>query len=208
MFYGALTSVTLTTLAGIAGLVFGLGLAVARRSPSPLLRFPSAAYIELVRNTPLIAQLFFICFGLPLLLHYRWPFFASALLALCLNFSAYYAEIIRAGLDNVGKGQLEAGRALGLRKSDMLSRVVLPQAAAGVYPSLVSQFVFLFLTTGIISEVGVEDLTWAGRYVADRNFRDFEVFLLLAVAYAGLAVLFRFALTAAGRAFFPWRRET
>lgn len=205
---GVLTSVSLTVLACIVGLLFGLALAVARRSSFAAIRFPASGYVEAIRNTPLIVQLFFICFGLPALLDYRWPFFASALFALCLNFSAYYAEIIGAGLDNVKKGQLEAGRALGLSKTEILSRVMLPQAAAGVYPSLVSQLVFLFLTTGIISEVGVEDLTWAGRYIADRNFRDFEVFLLLAAGYAGIAVMFRAVLTAAGKALFPWWRET
>ncbi len=208
LLWGVLTSVSLTVLACAVGLAFGLALALARRSVFAVLRLPAAGYVETVRNTPLIVQLFFICFGLPTLLDYRWPFFVSALFALCLNFAAYYAEIIGAGLDNVNKGQLEAGRALGLTKREILGRVSLPQAAAGVYPSLVSQFIFLFLTTGIISEVGVEDLTWAGRYIADRNFRDFEVFLLLAVLYAGLAVFFRAVLTAAGKALFPWWRET
>ncbi len=142
-----------------------------------------------------------------MIFEYRWPFFASALLALCLNFSAYYAEIIRAGFDNVEYGQSEAARALGLGKNDILAYILLPQALAKVYPSLVSQFVFLFLTTGIISEVGVEDLTWAGRYIADRNFRDFEVFIVLTIAYALLSVMFRGVLTATGHLVFPWYKE-
>ena len=142
-----------------------------------------------------------------MIFEYRWPFFVSALFALCLNFSAYYAEIIRAGFDNVEYGQSEAARALGLKSRDIHIYVILPQALAKVYPSLVSQFVFLFLTTGIISEVGVEDLTWAGRYIADRNFRDFEIFIVLAVTYALASVLFRVILTATGRIVFPWWRE-
>ena len=201
------TSILLMILGGIIGFIFGLALATARGSKIRFLRIPSATFIESVRNTPLIVQLFFVCFGLPMIFEYRWPFFASALLALCLNFSAYYAEIIRAGFDNVEYGQSEAARALGLGKNDILTYIVLPQALAKVYPSLVSQFVFLFLTTGIISEVGVEDLTWAGRYIADRNFRDFEVFIVLTIAYALLSVMFRGVLTATGQLVFPWYRE-
>ena len=207
LIYGMGTSVGLMILGGILGFIFGLILAAARGSNSGLLRLPSATFIEVIRNTPLIVQLFFVCFGLPMIFEYRWPFFVSALFALCLNFSAYYAEIIRAGFDNVEYGQSEAARALGLKSRDIHIYVILPQALAKVYPSLVSQFVFLFLTTGIISEVGVEDLTWAGRYIADRNFRDFEIFIVLALAYALASVLFRVILTATGRIVFPWWKE-
>ena len=185
------TSVSLMILGGIIGFIFGLALATARGSKIGLLRIPSAAFIESIRNTPLIVQLFFVCFGLPMIFEYRWPFFASALLALCLNFSAYYAEIIRAGFENVEYGQSEAARALGLEKNDILAYIVLPQALAKVYPSLVSQFVFLFLTTGIISEIGVVDLTHAGLFIDSRTFRSFEVFITLTVMYGLIALTFK-----------------
>jgi polar amino acid transport system permease protein len=141
-----------------------------------------------------------------MLLGYRWPFPASALLALTLNFSAYYSEIIRAGLDSVDKGQLEAAQVLNLSVKDRFFRIVLPQALAKVYPSLVSQFVFLFLTTGIISEVGIEELTWSGRFIADRTFRDFEVYLLLTALYVLLAVGFRGVFYLIGQQAFPWQK--
>lgn len=202
---GIWTSVWLTLLAGAIGFSFAIALAVSRRSTKyRVLSWVSASYIEVIRNTPLIVQLFFVAFGLPMLLGYRWPFEASALLALSLNFSAYYAEIVRAGLDNVDDGQRDAHIALALPKVTAFFLVVLPQALAKVYPSLVSQFIFLFLTTGIISELGIEELTWSGRFIADRTFRDFEVFLVLTAIYVLLAMSFKAAFHFSGKRFFPW----
>jgi polar amino acid transport system permease protein len=199
-------SLFLTVCAAVIGFSFALVLAVGRRSANRWYSTLSACYVELIRNTPLIVQLFFVVFGLPMLLGYRWPFPASALLALTLNFSAYYSEIIRAGLDSVDKGQLEAAQVLNLSVKDRFFRIVLPQALAKVYPSLVSQFVFLFLTTGIISEVGIEELTWSGRFIADRTFRDFEVYLLLTALYVLLAVGFRGVFYLIGQQAFPWQK--
>lgn len=198
-------SLFLTITAAVLGFLFALLLATGRRSSRRIYSIPSACYVELIRNTPLIVQLFFVVFGLPMLLGYRWPFPASALLALSLNFSAYYSEIIRAGLDNIDTGQIEASDALNLSRGNRFFRIVLPQALAQVYPSLVSQFVFLFLTTGIISEVGIEELTWSGRFIADRTFRDFEVYLLLTVMYVLLAIGFKGLFHIAGRQLFPWQ---
>lgn len=205
---GVWTSVWLTVLAGVLGFTFALVLAVSRRSAGvPLLSWAAAAYIELIRNTPLIVQLFFVAFGLPMLFGYRWPFEASALLALSLNFSAYYAEIVRAGLDNVDTGQFDASKALAISGFKAFFLIEMPQAMAKVYPSLVSQFVFLFLTTGIISELGIEELTWSGRFIADRTFRDFEVFLVLTAIYVALAMIFKTIFHFGGQYLFPWLQE-
>jgi polar amino acid transport system permease protein len=206
---GIWMSVWLTVLAGVLGFSFAIVLAVLRRSKEQrVLSWAAASYIELIRNTPLIVQLFFVAFGLPLSLGYRWPFEASALLALSLNFSAYYAEIVRAGLDNIEQGQTDAHQALALPKYKAFFLVILPQAMAKVYPSLVSQFIFLFLTTGIISELGIEELTWSGRFIADRTFRDFEVFLVLTAIYVLLAMMFKAAFHLGGKRFFPWVRPS
>ena len=198
-------SLFLTITAGILGFGFAILLATGGRSANRFISCLCACYVEVIRNTPLIVQLFFVVFGLPMLLGYRWPFPASALLALVLNFSAYYSEIIRAGLDNIDKGQIEAATVLSLTSQQRFFRIVLPQALEKVYPSLVSQFIFLFLTTGIISEVGIEELTWSGRFIADRTFRDFEVYLLLTLLYVLMAIGFRGLFYVGGRYFFPWR---
>lgn len=202
---GVFNSFWLSALGGIMGFAFGLLLAASQEKPVFWgLRYLARSYVEVVRNTPFIVQLFFVAFGLPLLLDYQWSFYASALLAITLNFSAYFSEIIRSGIDSIDKGQLEASTALCLSKRQCLFDIVMPQALVNVYPSLTSQFVFLFLTTGLVSEISVEDLTWAGRFIADRNFRDFEVFIVLTVLYMLMAWVFKLILQLIKRLAFPW----
>ena len=203
--HGCWVSFELSTVGGALGLALGLLLAAAQMERSPgVIRLLAVSYIEAVRNTPFIVQLFFVTFGLPLLLHYRWPFAGSALLAMMLNFSAYFAEVLRAGIASIPKGQMEAADSLCLTRRQSFFDVVLPQAVAAVFPSLTSQFVFLFLTTGLISEIGVEDLTWAGRYIADRSFRDFEVFIVLTLLYLLMVFGYKAVFGLIRRVAFPW----
>ncbi len=198
-------SMTLTALAATIGFVLATGLAVARLAKTPVLSQFSVGFVEFTRNTPLIVQLFFVAFGLPLLLGYQWPFWAHALLALTLNFSAYFAEILRAGFKSVPKGQIEAATALGVPRHIRFLKITFPQAVAGMYPSLVSQFIFLFLTTGVISEIGVEDLTQAGVFIDSRTFRSFEVFITLTVLYVLMAMSFKTALGLLESYLFKWK---
>ena len=201
---GAWVSFILTVLGAIVGFLLAVGLSVARHARTPLLRLVSATYVEVMRNTPLIVQMFFVAFGLPLLLNYQWPFWGHALLALVLNFSAYFSEILRTGYQSIPSGQLECATALGLSPRMRFWRVVFPQAVAHMYPSLSSQFIFLFLTTGVISEIGVRDLTYAGAFIDSRTFRTFEVFTTLTVIYLLMSFGFKFALKELRRFLFPW----
>lgn len=202
---GVLTSFWLTLIGGAIGFVMGIFLALAQsKSVNPVIRYLAVGYIEFVRNTPFIVQLFFVVFGLPMLLNYNMSLENSALLAIVLNFSAYFGEVTRAGIEAVSKGQTEGAFSLGMTRRQTVFDIILPQALANVYPSLTSQFIFLFLTTGLISEIGVEDLTWAGRFVADRTFRDFEVFITLTVLYMLMVYLFMGALILLKRWVFPW----
>ena len=208
LFEGAFNSFWLTTVGGILGFILGTGLALLQdKSVFVGLRLLARSYVEIIRNTPFVVQMFFVAFGLPILLDMQWSFFASALLAIMLNFSAYFSEIIRSGIDSTPKGQIEAAYSLGFKKYDLFKDIILPQALEKVYPSLVSQFVFLFLTTGLISEIGVEDITWAGRFISDRNFRDFEVYLLLSAIYMSMSWMFILILNGCRRKLFPWRAE-
>ena len=202
---GITLSASLTIGAAIFGFLMASLLAMMRISSIKPMVWFSASYIEFVRNTPLIVQLFFVAFGLPLLLNYQWPFWAHALLALILNFSAYFAEIIRAGMVNIQKSQIEGANALGLRRSIILLKIIFPQAIADMYPSLVGQFIFLFLTTGVISEIGVEDLTHAGIFIDSRTFRSFEVFITLTVFYILLSLLFKLFLAKIFPILFPFK---
>lgn len=202
---GAMLSAGLTVLAAVFGMVLAFILAAIRFGRVPVLEWIAAAYVEFIRNTPLIVQLFFIAFGLPMLLGYEWPFWAHALLSLSINFSGYFAEILRAGLEGIGKGQREAARALGLKPPVTFFLVITPVAVASMFASLNSQFIFLFLTTGIISEIGVADLTQAGLYIDSRTFRTFEVFLVLTALYIVLSMMFKTALALIERWLFPWK---
>ena len=201
---GMFVSLWLTIGAAIFGFVFANLLAVSRLNKIPIFGILSTAFVEFTRNTPLIVQLFFNAFGLPLLLGYQWPFWSHALLALSLNFSAYFAEILRAGFEDVRKGQIEAAKSLGLPKMLIFVKIIFPQALCMVYPALNSQFIFLFLTTGIISEIGVKELTQAGVYIDSRTFRSFEVFFTLTILYILLSLMLKTALKFIYNRIFFW----
>lgn len=201
---GAAISALLTAVSGLLGFLLALILAGLRYRKVPVLRTIAAAYVEFIRNTPLIVQLFFVAFGLPLLLGYQWPFWGHAILALTLNFSAYFSEILRAGFNTVGKGQTEAAAALGLRPFVTFIKITLPQAIARMFPSINSQFIFLFLTTGVISEIGVRDLTQAGLFIDSRTFRSFEVFITLTAIYILLSLGFKATMEIISRRLFAW----
>lgn len=202
---GIKTSIALTVIAGIFGFVFAVILAASRYFKIPLLRYFSVGFVEFTRNTPLIVQLFFFAFGLPLLLGYQWPFWAHALLALTLNFSAYFSEILRAGFQEIDNGQKEAARALGIPSWIIFYKIIFPLAVSKVFPSISSQFIFLFLTTGIISEIGVVDLTQAGIFIDSRTFRTFEVFITLTILYIALSLFLKSILSVLQKYFFKWQ---
>ena len=202
---GVKTSLSLTVFAGIFGFIFAVILAASRYFKIPVLRFFSLGFVEFTRNTPLIVQLFFFAFGLPLLLGYQWPFWAHALLALTLNFSAYFSEILRAGFQEINTGQNEAAKALGIPRWIIFYKIIFPQAVSKVFPSLSSQFIFLFLTTGIISEIGVVDLTQAGIFIDSRTFRTFEVFITLTALYIALSIFLKSILSILQKYFFKWQ---
>ena len=194
IFNGALTSLGLTIAAGIIGFVVAFILAFLRYRRVRVLDRIAASYIDFIRNTPLIVQLFFIAFGLPLLFGYVWPFWCHALLALSINFSGYFAEILRSGFASTQKGQIEAAAALNLPNKTVFGSIIVPQTLIKMFPSLSSQFIFLFLTTGVISEIGVEDLTHAGLYNDSRTFRSFEVYIILSALYVAIALFLKASL--------------
>ena len=202
---GIKTSIALTVIAGIFGFVFAIILAASRYFKIPLLRYFSVGFVEFTRNTPLIVQLFFFAFGLPLLFGYQWPFWAHALLALPHNFSAYFSEILRAGFQEIDDGQKEAARALGIPSWIIFYKIIFPLAVSKVFPSISSQFIFLFLTTGIISEIGVVDLTQAGIFIDSRTFRTFEVFITLTILYIALSIFLKSILSVLQKYFFKWQ---
>ena len=194
IFDGILISSSLTVISGTLGFIIAFVLAASIYWKVKPLNYLSICWIDFIRNTPLIVQLFFVTFGLPLIFQYVWPFWAHALLALTINFTGYFGEILRSGFNSTPNSQLEAAYSLNLSKNTIFRKIVLPHTLIKMFPSLSSQFIFIFLTTGIISEIGVNDLTHAGLYIDSRTFRTFEIFIILSILYVSLSLLFKTSL--------------
>jgi len=201
---GAAVTLGLTALASVAGIALGIAGAAAARSKNDWVRRLITGYVELIRNTPFIVQMFFIFFGLPSL-GLRLSALMAAALAMIINLAAYAIEIIRAGLDAVPPGQAEAGRAMGLHGLGVFGLIVLPQALATVYPALVGQITITMLESAVVSQIAVVDLTHVADLIQSRNFRSFETYLVVTVIYLILALLLRRLLALAGRSLFAGR---
>ena len=195
--------------AGIAlGTALGLLLAMGRGvAPRPV-AWLIDAYVEALRNTPFLVQLFIVFFGLPPL-GLRLSAEQAALLAIVLNLSAYSAEIVRAGIESVHPSQVEAGLALAMTRWQVFRHVVIAPAVARVWPSLTSQFVLTMLSTSVVSFISVQELSGAAANVESQTFRSFEVYILVTLAYLALAVLLRGLFAGLGLVLFraPVRRE-
>lgn len=187
---GVWTTVQLTVLSTVAGLLLGTLCAVGRTSRASWIKALCATYIELIRNTPFIVQLFFIFFGLPAL-GLKLNAWEAGVLAMVLNLGAYSAEIIRAGIDATPKGQWEAGKALGLTKSQTLRHIVLSPAYQRVYPAIVSQCIIVMLGSAVVSQISLEELTFAANFAQSRSFLSFEAYMLTAAIYLLLAITMR-----------------
>jgi polar amino acid transport system permease protein len=196
--HGVATTIFLIAATTLFGGTLSVAAAAARRNGPAWLRQLVAAYVELIRNTPFIVQLFFIFFGLPGI-GARLNATPAAILAMSINLSAYGAEIVRAGLGAVAAGQREAGLALGLRKSTVFLRIVLPQAVRAIYPALTSQIVITMLESAVVSQIAVRDLTYEADLIQSRTFRAFETYAVVTVIYLALSLLLRRVLIAAGR---------
>jgi polar amino acid transport system permease protein len=202
---GALRTIGYSVTALVLGLAIGIVGAVCRNSAHRAPRAVAAAYVEFVRNTPLLVQIFIIFFGLPSV-GIRLSDDTAAIIALTFNFGAYATEIVRAGIEAVPRGEIEAGMSLGLNRFELLRHVVLVPALERVYPALVSQFTLMMLGSSIVSAIGANELTSAANAVQSRTFRSFEVYAIATAAYLGLTLAFRGGFWALGRALFPRRR--
>jgi polar amino acid transport system permease protein len=154
-------------------------------------------YVELIRNTPFIVQLFFIYFGLPSLGVKLSPEVASVI-AMVVNLGAYAAEIVRAGIDNTPKGQIEAARSLAMNEWQVFARVVLPPALGRVWPAMVSQIVIVMLGSAVCGQIAAQELSYAANLILSRNFRGFEAYLIATAIYLLLAIGIRQFLNWAG----------
>ncbi|QSN60641.1 amino acid ABC transporter permease [Caballeronia sp. M1242] len=198
---GAATTLALTAISTALGVSLGVTGAAARNSDRAWLRSLVGGYVEAIRNTPFIVQLFFVFFGLPALgIHLSE--YVAAIIAMTSNLGAYSTEIIRAGIAAVPKGHHEAAASLAMSRNEAFRHVVLPQALAKVFPALTSQIVITMLGSAVVSQISVPDLTYAASYIQSRNFRAFETCFLVTASYLALALVLRVALNAAGKRLF------
>lgn len=194
----------LTAVSTVLGGLVGIGGAVVAVSGPKWARGLIATYVELIRNTPFLVQLFFVFFGLPSLgIHIDE--IQAAILAMTVNLGAYAIEIVRAGIDSIPRGQIQAAQALGLQQRQVFRHVVLPQAVANVFPALLSQVLIVMLGSAVVSQISVPDLTYAANYIQSRNFRSFEAYLIITATYLVLSIVLRQVLNRLGKGLFAGR---
>lgn len=189
---GAVLTLQLSALTMAVGLLIGIAGALARSWGVLPIRFAAAAYVEAIRNTPLLIQLFIVFFGFPSM-GLKLDATTAAVVALSINLGAYSTEIIRAGIQAIHKSQIEAGLALGLSRLQVFRYIVLFPALKVIYPALASQFILLMLATSIVSQIAVAELFHMASVLQSRTFRDFEVYIVTAGMYLAMALLFRLA---------------
>jgi polar amino acid transport system permease protein len=167
----------------LLGFTLGLFVGLGRLAKSRWIRTPATIYVELFRGVPLVMVIFWFWFILPRALGVALPEYGIALAAFVVFEAAYLGEIVRAGIQSVPRGQVEAAESTGLSSSQTLRSVVLPQALRNMIPALVTQFIVLFKDTSLASIIGYLDLTKAAQIVNNREIRPFELYLFIAVVY-------------------------
>lgn len=194
-------TIKLSVSAICLGATIGLCAAMARSMLSARHRWPIDIYVELIRNTPFLVQLYIIFFGLPAL-GIRISAEAAGLLAMTINLGAYTTEIFRAGIESIHRSQIEAGLSLALTRRQVFQHVILKPAVSRVWPSLVSQFILIMLTSSVCSFISVEELSGAAALIQSETYRSFEVYLLVSLFYLLLALAFKIGLTVLGHFLF------
>src|SRR5450830_447977 len=195
---GVLTTIELIAICGIIG-------AWARTQGPRWLKPIVSAYVELIRNTPFLVQLFFIFFGLPSL-GIQISEMQAAILTMVINLGAYSTEIIRAGVNAISRGQMEAALSLSMSRIQAFRHIILRPALQKIWPALSSQIVIVMLGSAVCSQIAVEELSFAANFIQGRNFRAFEAYFIATAVYLVMAILLRQLLRLIGNKFIFARR--
>ncbi|GAB5094928.1 amino acid ABC transporter permease [Caballeronia sp. LP006] len=190
--HAAWLTLQITLLAFILAMALGLLTALASGSKSRVLRGIASVYIEVIRNTPVLLQIFIVFFGLPSL-GITLDAYTAGVIALGVNVGAYLAEVFRAGIQSVPKGQLEAASILGLERSQIFTQVVLPQAARAVYPAIVNNLIQLLLGTSLLSAIALPELSGTATVINSRTLLYVQTFTVTLLAYLVLSNLLSWA---------------
>jgi polar amino acid transport system permease protein len=203
LLWGCVGTLGLALAGMIIAIIIGIFGVMARSSPFRPLRVATISFIELIRNTPFLVQIFFLFFALPQLGVKLNPT-VTAILALGLNGGAYAIEIIRGGVQSISKGQTEAGLALGLHRSEVFRLIILKPALRAIYPSLTGQFIMLTLTSSICSSVAAYELTSVAQRIESDTFRSFEVYFTITLMYLAISWMLMTCFAAISRQFFSY----
>ncbi|RCK44169.1 polar amino acid ABC transporter permease [Thalassospira profundimaris] len=205
-----LDGVVLTTELAAIGAVAGVGLGIlgawARTARTPVISQLVGVYVELIRNTPFLVQLFFIFFGLPAL-GIKLSEFQAAALAMVVNLGAYSTEIVRAGIQAIPAGQIEAAQSLAMNRVQIFRYIIIRPALKKIWPALSSQVVIVMLGSSVCSQIAAEELTFAANYIQGMNFRAFEVYFVTTGLYLVMSILLRQILKVFGNFLFERRNH-
>lgn len=183
---GAGMTVVLTVVSMALALVIGLVVALMRLARSRVLRFVSGAYVEVIRGTPLLVQLFIIYYGLP---QYgiRFDAFTAGVIGLSMNYGAYLAEVYRAGIQSIDRGQWEAGGSIGLSRASLMRYIILPQAARVILPPVGNYFISMLKDSALVSTISVVELMRAAQLRVAITFRAMDIYLMVALVYFAMS---------------------
>lgn len=180
---GAGVTIEITTLSVAFGFLIGMFVGMGRLCGRKLISYPAAIYVDFIRGTPLLVQIFLIYFALPKLIGHPIDPFVAAISACSINSGAYVAEIFRAGIQSIDKGQMEAGRSLGMTWGQTMRHVILPQAFKRIIPPLGNEFIAMLKDSSLVSVIGFEELTRRGQLIIARTYGSFEIWLTVAFIY-------------------------
>ncbi len=179
---GLLTTVKISVLAILLGIVLGGLLGLASLSRFRLLRWAVMGYVDFIRGTPLLIQIFLVYFALPVI-GLNLPEFWAGVIALGLNAAGFIAEVVRAGVGSIEKGQSEAARSIGMRHGQVLSYILLPQSLRAIVPPTTNELIALVKGSALLSVISVYELTRAGQAIISVHFAPFEIYLMIALYY-------------------------
>ncbi len=191
LFKGVLVTLQVAAMAAIGGTVLGFGLSMGGRKGSPV-RLLVKGIVDFFRGTPLLIQLTFFHIGLPQITGWIPTLFVSALIVFSLNSGAYLSEILRAGIESIDKGQIEAAHALGVKNTDITFSIILPQAIRNVLPAIMNEFITLVKETSVVSVIGLSDLMRKTQLISASTYRYFEPYLITMMIYLVLNILLSF----------------
>ncbi|NLJ61308.1 MAG: amino acid ABC transporter permease [Firmicutes bacterium] len=180
---GTRLTVELAIIAVAIGLVIGSFVGIGRVGGNRMVRIVTGIYVDFIRGTPLLVQLFLVYFGLPSLIGRPVPPFMAAIAAMGINSGAYVAEIVRAGIQSIDRGQMEAARSVGLTYAQSMQYIIFPQAFRRIIPPLGNEFIAMLKDSSLVSVIALEELLRKGQVVITRTFRPFEVYMVVALIY-------------------------